>query len=47
MFDWRVIKDVGFKLLGKTYVQSGVSMGVRRTSWVRESIQEVGCSSSR
>ena len=42
-FDWRFLKAIGFKLLGKTPVQYGVGLGVRSFSWVGKSIQEVGC----
>ena len=41
-FDWRVLQAVGFELPGKTSVQSSVSLGVGRFSWVGEVIQEVG-----
>ena len=41
LFDWRVLDAVGFKLTGKTSVQSVVGLGVRRMSLVWESIQEV------
>ena len=42
-FDPRVLKAVGFKLLGEMSVQSGVGLGVGGFSWVGEAIQEVGC----
>ena len=42
LFDWSVLRAVGFELPGETYVQSGVGLGVGRLSWVRGDIQEVG-----
>ena len=42
-FDQRVLQAVDFELPGETSVQSGVSLGVGRLSWVGEAIQEVGC----
>ena len=42
LFDWRVLKALGFKIPGETSVQSSVGLGVGRLSWVREAIQEVG-----
>ena len=38
----RVLQAVGFELPGETSVQSGVGLGVKKLSWVREAIQEVG-----
>ena len=43
LFDRRVLQAVGFKLPGKTSVQFGVGLCVRRISWVKEAIQDVGC----
>ena len=43
LFERRVLKAVGFKLLGKISVQSGVGLGIGRISLVGEAIQEVGC----
>ena len=34
--------DAKCKLLGETYVQSGVGLGVERLFGVREAVQEVG-----
>ena len=39
LFDRRVLKAVGFKLLGKTSAQSGMGLGVERFSWVGKAIQ--------
>ena len=40
LFDRRVLKAIGFKLPGETYLQSGVGLGVGGGSWVGEAIQE-------
>ena len=41
-FGQRVLNNVGFRLMGKTSVQSGVDLGVGGLSCVGEAIQEVG-----
>ena len=41
-FGQRVLNNVGFRLMGKTSVQSGVELGVGGLSCVGEAIQEVG-----